>query len=126
MSLGSWKKEFYPTEADSDEAMGDAVGHSLLKWIGLRQENLKRHGVNVSHYGNLVDEHDCFVISGSSCSLCQRHSIGCNHCPLLVIRDTSCASPMSDEKLSPFDEWEMNFNPEPMIYWLEKAKEAGL
>lgn len=40
MSLKTWKLEFYPVEA-STVSKEDALDHSLRKWEGLTEENLK-------------------------------------------------------------------------------------
>lgn len=44
MSMRSWKKEYYPVEA-AKVPKELAVVASLRKWIGLRLDNLQRHGL---------------------------------------------------------------------------------
>ena len=49
MSTETWKKEFYPVNATSDEQENNDRTFDQ-KWEGLLPENLKRHGL-LSMYG---------------------------------------------------------------------------
>ncbi len=79
MSMETWKQEFYPVEANSDEAQARPVTHSLRKWIGLRQENLNRHGLYLDGIDvyekekdrDNLDEEPDLVVGATSCALCQ-------------------------------------------------------
>ncbi len=48
MGIATWKKEFYPPISKVTRA--NAIDHSLKKWIGLREENLKRHDLKLSNF----------------------------------------------------------------------------
>jgi len=145
MSMKSWKEEFYPTEsseeanAASNEA---AIKHSLQKWRGLRVENLEKHDLvivcgptTIPSIEDAVAPFERFKVNGNSCSLCNMSGwmAKCRECPLSKVR----AGHPCDEKCSldenptfptnsvrdPWRVWTYDTNPEPMIYWLEKALE---
>lgn len=129
MSLATWKAEFYPIEAMHVEKK-DAVDHSLRKWEGMREENLKKHNVKVN-YGDLQDienDRDRLVISSSSCALCQHYSrtYACPKCPLYEVRGLVRCDHLTGTELldsdSPWHTWVLNTEPLPMIDWLKKAK----
>ena len=85
MSLESWRKEYYPVDADKLTSRDDKVliEASLLKWIGLQKGNLAEHGLkkNIDCGRLFVGTHR---LSGSrNCSLCTKHwDDGCYNCPL--------------------------------------------
>lgn len=136
MSLNTWKEEFYPRNAsdfngNSSLTELDAVKHSLLKWKGLRKENLDNHGITnirksvsraIGCDGSLYQ----LKIDSDSCSLCQRNhmisEVECEGCALAIVRGGfPCDEIMEDESFSPYVEFRDKNNPEPMIFWLEKA-----
>lgn len=96
MSLETWKKEFYPVEAD--KATGSdlkALQHALKKWKGLTKKNLQKHNIHRPALSyTLVNDEDknkdewiieTFDIADESCALCHRHLYGgrdCRKCPL--------------------------------------------
>lgn len=134
MSLQTWKEEFYPIAAKAMEKLKASddlslLNHSLKKWIGLRKENLEKHGIIYSKSMNALYNSEDFIgtigassisINGSSCSLCQRYGNSCHSCPLKESRGTSCDADI-EETLSPWGEWIFNENPEPMILALQEA-----
>lgn len=112
MSIKSWKKEFYSIKAKD---ASHPLEHSLVKWIGLRHENLKRHELHVQEFSNIGDKKgNIFRVDSSSCALCLEVNTNCSNC---------CLESCSHE----FDKWEDDHNPEPMIKLLLKAaaKSAG-
>jgi hypothetical protein len=145
MSYKTWSKEFYPCCADSPEARAKPTAHSLQKWIGLRPENLAKHGVSFTD-GVVTGEgrESALRIDAKSCALCAKHydtdaeerevddpdwsgTPECEECPLHEVRgNTACDRLMSGEHHSPYSKG-TNGNPpdpEPMILWLLNAKEA--
>ena len=147
MSLQSWKAEFYIIDADTTEPE-NATSHSLLKWYGLRKENLDRHNLEMDMHGWVLREKDktnedllngyaeTLSIDSTTCALCYHHLVNtddeddeedsCSNCPLAIARDgIPCTSWMQDESLSPWTEWTRLQNPEPMIFWLKKAVEEA-
>lgn len=120
MSLSTWKKEFYPTEAKNVKE-ADAVEQSLRKWIGLRRKNLAKHGVR--HDMDITyligDGNYNMVIDGDSCALCQHYlSLNfkpCSDCPLYAALGGSC----DYDRSAPYDIWRNTSNPEPMIAALQ-------
>ena len=125
MSKETWKKEFYPTPPSLCVGVGEAVFHSLRKWIGFRPENLKRHSIT----GDDLPDMDMY--SSGSCALCCRFDdFNCfddcsDECPLALARDgVRCIDVLKgvDGELSPYDAQLLNDDPEPMICWLEKAQ----
>lgn len=140
MSLQTWKDEFYPVRAREVDAK-DAVEHSLTKWRGLRQENLERHQVCIS--GLAVAEvggSTHFTLSASTCALCEHYynpnkediegdedddkGLACETCPLAKARGGyACDRDMPDSATGDAAPYFRLPDPEPMIRWLEKAKD---
>lgn len=143
MSAKSWQQEFYPTPAHSCSAE-DAVKHSLLKWTGLRDENLKRHGVRLTNGGRImtVESDDLktridygIIIDSRSCALCIHYTglyiSDCINCPVYRVREnTKCDSKTSDELdknvESPWFIFKQRGDPEPMIKVLEDSVQLEL
>lgn len=135
MSIASWKAEFYPVSAKK-VPKSQALAHSLRKWIGLRSENLKRHGLKA-----------CFAaiyplrrrpgrkfrylrINSASCALCVHYydedktdpQQTCLRCPLYAVCGCPCDRD-SPTAASPFHSWTVRHDPEPMIRLLQAALE---
>lgn len=130
MSLESWKKEFYPTPANSRAAKRDPVAHSLRKWIGLRAKNLSAHGVFITPHGGIADVEESLPIDAESCALCVKYKDAddygenaCVGCPLFQVRRTRCDGRSRWEEAAPYTKWLMDGDPELMIRWLIKALE---
>lgn len=126
MSLKAWKDEYYPTEA-KDVPAADALAHSLRKWIGLRKENLERHGLCAA--SGDIHEHGSssggaiMIVAASSCALC-RHWLdwitrSCADCPLNELLGHPCDYGLNN----PYAAWVHQGDPEPMIRALEGAIE---
>lgn len=120
MSIASWKKEFMPTKA-CDTSKKEAYDHVLRKWIGLRKENLRRHGLH-SWYRTVWDRrvNQGMSIDYRSCAFCHhyfntRGERKCNSCPLSKALGASCDALNNYTALSPYGEFLRNDNPEPMI-----------
>jgi len=132
MSIKSWKEEFYPVTAKEVNTYGtdkELIEHSLKKWNGLRKENLEKHQIAKGHYSLSDIEKEYFSADGGSCALCQRYDDNCEGCPLEKVRGSvACSDETKNEDIantrSPWHEWTHNDNPEPMIFWLNVAKEA--
>lgn len=128
MSVNSWKAEFYPVPA-SDCLPEEAIRHSLQKWLGLRPDALKRHGMSVTPGGNIAADGEVrrFPISANTCALCERFYDGakgdsCTRCPLAIARGgPACDRARDDETEAPWESWSFGHNPEPMIAALEEA-----
>lgn len=118
MSLETWKKEFYFIDARA-VPVEQAVEHSLRKWIGLRRENLDKHGVSIEGK-RIYGEDGRLFISESSCALCwyyiENH---CCHCPLYAVLGRPCDSSRS----APYQQFIFDRNPEPMICALSEIYE---
>lgn len=149
MSIESWKKEFYPVEAS--EFYGEtrtirsvlaAVDHSIRKWEGIRPANLKKHGLEHTPYGAVIESGDradelCTRIElcSETCSLCQmfsswecdqrshESSIGntCSACPLSLVNQECCTDVDNAYDIVMFND-EGNNSVEPMIRALKKAR----
>ena len=114
MSLETWKKEFYFVDARV-VPVEQAVQHSLRKWIGLRSENLEKHGLCIDGKRIYGDDGRLFI-SESSCALCRYYIEDyCCQCPLYAVLGRPCDSSSS----SPYQQFVLNGNPEPMIEALE-------
>ena len=122
MSLETWKAEFYPIEA-CDVPKEAAIAHSLQKWIGLRKENVERHGG--MHTRHRLDFYSGrFYADSGACALCLLYmedpQSQCRNCPLVAVLGEPC-----DERLgSPYQVWYDTSNPELMIAALQKALAA--
>jgi hypothetical protein len=139
MSIRTWKKEFYPIDAD-ETTKAKAIEHSLKKWIGLRKANLEKHRLQQGQflgasYGTLVSASGpVFTVDSRSCSLCFHYldkevSISgddsddtpCTTCPLYKANGKrSCVNP-DGGVYSPYTAFVTGNDPEPMIALLEKA-----
>lgn len=123
MSLQTWKDEFYPVDA-SEVSQEEAVAHSLRKWIGLRKENIAKHGVGGELPFSVLDVAGASLpIDANSCSLCLHYSdSGCPTCPITRAQGHPCdvAGGIGG---SQWRKWRDDDNPEPMIAVLEKAQE---
>lgn len=133
MSLKTWKEEFYPVDARSPEAQADPVAHSLRKWEGLRPEAMAKHGVRRCLTHSITDDNYFpMPVDAVSCALCQRGNPSrnkkppckCDTCPLALSRGgTACDKARDNETLSPWESWELDANPEPMIAALKRCQE---
>ena len=129
MSLKTWKKEFYPVEADSPEAQAStraAIEHSLRKWRGLRPEALLKHEVRLVGLYNaeVVDDCSSQFINGRSCALCIQFddaSGNCDGCPIFKVSGVACDPAKNSDEVSAWEVYVHDADPEPMIAQLEKA-----
>jgi len=137
MSLKTWKKEFYPVPASKVSGKKTAIKHSLKKWQGLTEENLKKHGLiftydfdDASIRETMVSSNlpGCsFGINSKTCALCQLYynndgsdtddkSDCCYKCPLYQSLGHRCDG-RSDR---PYVVFLDSGDPVPMIKALEK------
>ena len=122
-----WCEEFYPVEAQAaTESDSEALRHSLLKWQGLRPENLAKHDLMAGHFGAIQDltsfDPPLLYVDGSSCALCQRYPRDCSRCPLTKANDgTPCTGSKGLLQLSPWRHFLLHKDPEPMIALIERA-----
>ena len=144
MSLKSWCKEFYPILAEQTK-IEDAVAHSLRKWIGLRSENLAKHGCRVTKRGSTgipyVEEpsDECVdwrtdkavCITSDTCALCHHYLLEeddhisnvCERCPLYKHLGKPCDGGKFNGERRPYEYWYETLNPEPMISALQSTLE---
>lgn len=118
MSVTSWKKEFYNT-AVSRVSKISAVAHSLKKWSGLTEKNLKKHGVGPGE----------LRVNSDTCALCNHYlnnamkGSNCRKCPLSIVRGgVRCDATRDEEKESPYMTFILEHDPSLMIAWLRVAK----
>jgi hypothetical protein len=129
MSYKTWAAEYYPKPAR--EAIGtplEAAKHSLQKWIGLRKENMEKHGVlrritasgsNIV-IGDLLWRGNDLVISWESCALCRYAgsyyiTASCSGCPLYEVRGQIPCCEASGSAINAFFAYTRRGDPEPMI-----------
>lgn len=134
MSIETWKRQFYPVEAETAAKQGAkaATIHSIRKWEGLRPDVLEKHGVSAAG-STLADDQGSpgFAINGETCALCVaflgRDGNDCKRCPLYKARDKRrCDIAMIGHEVeSPYCAWIDHSDPEPMIAWLGKALAEG-
>lgn len=121
MSFNSWKKEFY--SPITKVAKKNAATHSLIKWIGLRPDNLEKHGLKIDDDSIVNAKYDDYIllsIDSESCSLCKWAEKGqsfntCENCDFRIFHGFDC----DDIKKGPYKDWLTNNNPEPMIEALQ-------
>lgn len=88
MSLKTWMKEFYKVPSNRVKSDIEALDHSILKWEGLREENLEKH--NLVHIANSpfiteLGTDDSFMVDSRSCALCHLYLLSeCEGCPLYI------------------------------------------
>ena len=133
MSLETWKKEFYPVEADSLEAQAStrtAIEHSLRKWRGLRPEALLKHEVRLEGPYNKEVVDDCadaengprFLLGNQSCALCLYITdYTCEACPIFNVSGAACDPAENSDEVTAWEVYVHDADPEPMIAQLEKA-----
>jgi hypothetical protein len=124
MSLESWKEDFYPVEANDVPPGKPSIEHSLVKWVGLREENLNKHNIIFDDDdGNIGGDGDgSLSISGESCALCCNYlADGCRGCPLFISLGGRVCDDSGKAKDSPFGRYFEEHTPEPMIQALELA-----
>ncbi len=69
MSVATWIKEFVPNNDFVNMTWLEAIDASILKWNGVKPENLSKH--NVVHSGYSIKNHDDFRFYHlSECPLC--------------------------------------------------------
>jgi hypothetical protein len=126
MSYQAWKEEFYPVDAEHVTTWKEAVDQSIMKWEGLRAENLKKHDIKIqSNYifdQNLGVELRCDY---TSCALCQmskkvdQSEVNCNYCPLALV-SSSCQSFEGPDEFDDAEYSEENtMNADPYTIWLD-------
>jgi len=119
MSLETWRKEYYPIDADKIKSRDDVVliEASLLKWIGLQKGNLAEHGLEAWYdYGLKLNEMkmDCPL----QCALCTKYwDNGCHGCPLWGCEGGSPYDEVSNNKYTDLT---------PLIEALAKALDKEL
>lgn len=128
MSLETWKAEFIPTPA-CDCPRGQAAAHSLRKWRGLTEENLRKHGLRKvdAWIKDKADNRLC--IAASSCALCLRFADtdasreeACKPCPLYKSLGKACDDEAAELEFAPYHKFTMFDDPLPMIAALEKIQ----
>lgn len=132
MSLATWKAQYYPVPAQ-DCPKEQALEHSRRKWIGLRKENLEKHGLCYGqHIGAIYAEGNAskLDIDGHTCALCAVYGPtdeDCGGCPLFLARGVRCDESHGNDaaQLSPFHAFVDGdkADPEPMIALIERAIE---
>ncbi len=123
MSIETWKTEFLQKT-------------DLEKWIGLRHENLAKHGItHVDGKGwLLIDDEKTFCVDASTCMLCELYlpnpisddeeeedsELECPDCPIYKATCSSCSASFE----TPFVKWLTFYDPEPMITLLTSLKDS--
>ena len=88
----------------------------LEKWIGLREDNIEKHGCYLEDLDLKDSEENVFQITGRTCQLCENYysSTACKSCPLYKI------GKYCDDEGSPYRIFAETGNPEPMIQALTR------
>lgn len=135
MTIESWKQEFYPisVEEAAKGTVQEAINHSRIKWYGLRQENLEKHGLVVEDgyiaekdFDSFDNLRPCVPIDSETCALCWKYDSSgedgneCAECPIVKVRGMPCDEGAPGN--NPWGSWSFNKNPEPMIAVLEQCK----
>lgn len=133
MSLDTWKAEYYPIPAEkATRTWKMAMEHSLRKWTGRREENLKKYNMKAKLWGVITDRRkNTFTFADNTCALCVKsgyegNARACVKCALKQYLGEECYE-------GPWDEFMATGNPEPMIKALRgtlkmlegKAKRGG-
>lgn len=120
MSLETWKAEFYPisaAEAAQDGRLA-AIKHSLQKWSGLTERQLRAHDIAKAGRSTLVSAgpYRSFDINSSTCALCSlylksRSFERCKGCPLVALLGAPCDT----GPCNPYNAFTVDDKPGPMI-----------
>lgn len=140
MSLETWKKEFYPINAEEITDPLQAILHGIRKWRGLRQEHRAAHKLDLKLYDGWVHpalldhlEFEDFEINADTCALCHnfyQHNSSdnshCKTCPLALYLGHACdgvkfTQDKEGEEASPYSYFWDTGDPEPMIAALEET-----
>lgn len=118
MSIETWKAEFYPEEAADAAEKGaiHAIQHSIVKWKGLREDQLKKHGLTANNTHLREAEGLSWEIDSRNCALCCLDEMGkgrCKSCPIYLCTGREC----QDEYIL----FRGTNQPEPMIALLERT-----
>ena len=135
MRLITWKKTFYRVPADTDMNTLEAIDHSLKKWIGLRAENMEKHGLEkktgaTGYLSIITDGSEIMRIGTVSCALCvkfypdpksEQHN--CVDCPLYVANGRRRCDEDNENGVNLFFIWnsKITCDPEPMIAALRRT-----
>ena len=136
MSINSWKQEFYHGRVlDAARNVVAATEHSIIKWTGLSEANLKKHDLikdpDYFNRDSIVNPKTSgrFVAGADQCALCQydlTHSPhSCCACPLTEV------GALCRNEDSPYQRWVRTGNNKPMLVALNRAleyvkKQAGI
>lgn len=130
MSLATWKKRFYKTPA-SKATKTNALAHSLLKWTGLTEANLRKHNLT-KVFASIIDETTAreLPINDKSCALCfvylpkdalRTNETACYRCPLYAANNNHPCDSFETGRESPYGVWLSTEDPKLMIRLLRKA-----
>jgi hypothetical protein len=134
-----WRPVFYPKTAylaavEEGATVETLIQHSFMKWLGLMPAVLRR----LNHVLNEVDLYDNYqkhilAINATSCSLCQayfrkhnpsKNKDKCSICPIYLSRgEVQCDEQVLGEDVSPWEAFQSDGNPIPMLNALVKASE---
>lgn len=148
MSLSTWKEEYYPVKAE-EVSKEDAVYHSLRKWRGLKEENLKKHKCYYCNYRGaksdtevwgISDGEETLMIDSDSCALCvhyldDEYDGECEGCPIFKLYKCRCDKGSHErwsisgiyishkcEAGTPYSAFYELSDPEPMIKVLKEVR----
>ena len=133
MSILTWKQKFFKNFEKACETELKAVEHAIIKWEGLLPENMRLHHVerdtdevNACTIKSSTDsgKERQFFINADTCALCKRHSV-CSDCSLFDMLGERCYS-HGILRTRPFDVWELENDPRPMIKALKQLKKRLL
>jgi hypothetical protein len=115
MTISTWKAEFYLVLARNAK---DPEAHSLQKWVGLRKENLDKHGLKADCNRLHGKDVGMFTLGSENCALCETYyddgsHTPCVDCPLCKHLGYACDSVKVED--APWRVFTVQGNPEPMI-----------
>jgi hypothetical protein len=135
MSLDTWIEEFYtPVEKAKEWTDKQCFEHTLTKYQGLIDKNLKKHGVTLNR-GMLGTDPEKVFIGTNTCSLCIKYYEGmgndnedypredCRQCPLDKAGHGCFNQLETGKEYDPSNLWEVMYvtnNPSPMIKQMKK------
>ena len=74
MSTKSWKNEYMPCPLRDCHDVATALQYVYLKWTGMKEENLKKHGLakekNRRWIYEIADISEFIIMSSANCALC--------------------------------------------------------
>lgn len=135
LSYKDWLAKYYPTPArDFLSAENDTISqlaaarHSLIKWSGLSEATLSKHGLLKEDAWIITKQRDHGVlrvdvlrVDSDSCALCALVDGPCSECPGTIANNGKGCDDRNDYAKSAYQSFVFDNHVGPMQKWLRKT-----